>query len=233
MTYTGNSWSRSTQRMYTYNDIHSRTLIYVHSRVLERGRTIIGEGSILTVNKRFHPKWCVLVLFGRPCRVYSEFRVQHLKISSFFFSPLPPPAVKKQGKNYIACKAAIRFQWPSGLRRVSAASSLLGLRVRIPSGAWISVSCDCCVLSGRGLCDGPIPWPEESYLLSCVIMRDLETSRMKRLWPALGCCAKKRFKHCANYVEARNYADPDTSEPSDSHCWRIRYPGCYALSGGK
>jgi hypothetical protein len=30
-------------------------------------------------------------------------------------------------------------------------------------GAWMSVSCECCVLSGRGLCDGPIPRPEESY----------------------------------------------------------------------
>ena len=34
-------------------------------------------------------------------------------------------------------------QGPSGLRRVSATDRLLGLRVRIPSGAWISVSCKC------------------------------------------------------------------------------------------
>jgi hypothetical protein len=27
----------------------------------------------------------------------------------------------------------------------------------------MSVSCECCVLSGRGLCDGPIRQPEESY----------------------------------------------------------------------
>jgi hypothetical protein len=37
------------------------------------------------------------------------------------------------------------------LRRGSAAARLLGLWVRIPPGAWLSVSCDCCVLSGRGL----------------------------------------------------------------------------------
>jgi hypothetical protein len=37
----------------------------------------------------------------------------------------------------------------------SAAARLLGLRVRI--------SCECCVLSGRGLCYGPINRPEESY----------------------------------------------------------------------
>jgi len=28
---------------------------------------------------------------------------------------------------------------------------------------WMSVSCERCVLSGRGLCDGPITRPEESY----------------------------------------------------------------------
>ena len=34
-----------------------------------------------------------------------------------------------------------RFQWLSGLRRGSAAYPLLGLRVRIPPGAWMFVSC--------------------------------------------------------------------------------------------
>jgi hypothetical protein len=29
------------------------------------------------------------------------------------------------------------------------------------------VSCDCCVLSGRGLCDELVPRPEESYRLWC------------------------------------------------------------------
>ena len=53
-----------------------------------------------------------------------------------------------------------RSRWPRGLRR---GSGLLGLRVRIPPGAWMSVYCECCVLSGRGLCDGSIPRPEESY----------------------------------------------------------------------
>jgi len=34
------------------------------------------------------------------------------------------------------------------------------------------------VLSGRGLCDEPITHPEESYRLCCVVVCDLETSRM-------------------------------------------------------
>ena len=42
-----------------------------------------------------------------------------------------------------------------------------------------------------GLCDGPIPRPEESYRLWCIIVCNLETSRMRRPWPALGCCATK------------------------------------------
>jgi len=47
------------------------------------------------------------------------------------------------------------------------------------------VCCECCVLSGRGLCDELITRPEEPYRLWCV-MCDLETSRMRRPWPALG-----------------------------------------------
>jgi hypothetical protein len=56
---------------------------------------------------------------------------------------------------------------------VAAASCLLGLRVRIPLEVWMSVSCECCVLSGRGLCDGLIPHPEEFYrACACVFECD-------------------------------------------------------------
>jgi len=48
------------------------------------------------------------------------------------------------------------------------------------------VCCECCVLSGRGLCDGLIIRPEESYRLWRVIVCDLETSKMRRLKPATG-----------------------------------------------
>ena len=40
------------------------------------------------------------------------------------------------------------------------------------------VCCECCVLSGRGLGDKLITRPEESYRLCCVVVCDLETSRM-------------------------------------------------------
>jgi len=32
----------------------------------------------------------------------------------------------------------------------------------------VSVVCECCVLSSRGLCDVPITYPEESYQVWCV-----------------------------------------------------------------
>ena len=45
----------------------------------------------------------------------------------------------------------------------------------------MDVCCECCVLSGRGLCDGLITRREESYRLWCVVVCDLEkTSRMRR-----------------------------------------------------
>jgi len=50
----------------------------------------------------------------------------------------------------------------------------------------MSVCCDCCVLSGRGLCDGLIACPEESYRLGRVVVCDQETSKTRRLKPATG-----------------------------------------------
>ena len=79
-----------------------------------------------------------------------------------------------------------RSQWPRGLRRRSATVRLLRSWVRIPPGAWMFVCCECCVLSGRGLCDELITRPEESYRLWCVVVCDLDTSRMRRPWSALG-----------------------------------------------
>jgi len=79
-----------------------------------------------------------------------------------------------------------RSQWLRSLRRRSSAARLLRLWVRIPLGAWMSVCCECYVLSGRGLCDGLITRPEESYRLWCVVVCDLETSKMRRLKPATG-----------------------------------------------
>ena len=86
-----------------------------------------------------------------------------------------------EGSTLLRC----RSQRPCGLRCRSAAARLLRSWVRIPPGAWIFVCCECCVLSGRGLCDKLITRPEESYRLWCVVVCDLETSRM-RPWSALG-----------------------------------------------
>ena len=46
--------------------------------------------------------------------------------------------------------------------------------------------CECRVLSDRGLCDELITRPEESYRLCCVVVCDLETTRTRMPWPALG-----------------------------------------------
>jgi hypothetical protein len=48
------------------------------------------------------------------------------------------------------------------------------------------VCCECCLLSGRGLCDELITRPEESYRLWRVVVCDQETSKTRRLKPATG-----------------------------------------------
>ena len=60
------------------------------------------------------------------------------------------------------------------------------------------VCCECCVLSGRGLCDELITRPEESYRLWCVVVCDLETSRTRRPWPALGSNATEKKNNNSN-----------------------------------
>jgi len=56
------------------------------------------------------------------------------------------------------------------------------------------VCCECCVLSGRGLCDELITRLEESYRLWCVIVCDLETSWVRRPWPTGGLSRQKQTK---------------------------------------
>jgi hypothetical protein len=65
-----------------------------------------------------------------------------------------------------------------------------GQEKKIPPGAWMSVSCECCVLSGRGLCDELVNRPEESYrvwCVKCVWSRNLEMRRPRH--PKRGCWA--------------------------------------------
>jgi hypothetical protein len=79
----------------------------------------------------------------------------------------------------------VGYCYPNGLEKtlckwdihVPAAAHLLRSWVRIPPG-WIFVCCECRVLWGRGLCDELITRPEESYRLCCVVVCDLETSRI-------------------------------------------------------
>ena len=87
---------------------------------------------------------------------------------------------------YLALYFTCRSQWSRGIRRRSSAARLLRLWVRIPPGAWMFVCCECCVLSGRGLCDWLITRPEESYRLWRVVVCDQETSKTRRLKPATG-----------------------------------------------
>jgi hypothetical protein len=53
----------------------------------------------------------------------------------------------------------------------------------------MSVSCECCVLSGRGLCVGLVPRPEESYRVWCVWSVIVKPRKMRRPRLPRGCRA--------------------------------------------
>jgi len=87
---------------------------------------------------------------------------------------------------YLTKKSNRRSQWPRCLRCRSTTARLLRSWVRIPPRDWMFVCSECCVLSGRGLCDGLIILSEESYRLWRVVVCDHETSQAMRLKPARG-----------------------------------------------
>ena len=89
--------------------------------------------------------------------------------------------------------ASCRSQCSCCLGRGSAAARLLELRFRIPLGVWMVVSCECCVLSGRGLCFGLTIRPEDSYRMWCVCVW-LWSLDNERSWPTKSYCATKRSK---------------------------------------
>ena len=74
-----------------------------------------------------------------------------------------------------------RTQWQRGLRRDSAAARLLVIVGSNPAGSYMSLSCECCALSGRGLCDAPITRSEESYRMWCVWVRSWSLDNDKDL----------------------------------------------------
>jgi len=85
------------------------------------------------------------------------------------------------------------------------------------------------VLSGRGLCDELITRPEESYRLWCVVVCDLETSRMRRPWPALGRSAIGRGGGPTTIYSILN-AD-ETQQPTEMIRHKERY-NCVHSSRG-
>ena len=64
------------------------------------------------------------------------------------------------------------------------------------------VCCECCVLSGRGLCDELISGPEESYRLWCVVVCDLENLKNEEAMTRVGSQRHSRKKS----VSVRPYA---------------------------
>ena len=79
------------------------------------------------------------------------------------------------GEFFFPKERKFRSQWPHDLRRRSVVARLLRLWVRIPPGAWMSVCCECCVFSGRGLCEELITRPNEYYRMWSLVVCDLAT----------------------------------------------------------
>jgi len=91
------------------------------------------------------------------------------------------------------------------------------------------VCCECRALSVRGLCDELITRPEKSYRLCCVVVCDLETSRIGapyiyiyiydirslRVNQLLYCVSLKIYNKFANYFCKLKFSG-NTKDPSSA-----------------
>jgi hypothetical protein len=133
----------------------------------------LWERSVTALN--WPPQWtykpAILIIIGGwfKRRAYERFWAFDRCIWDLIWKTDRPSDrhTSKVYKVYTCITTYSRSQWPRGLRRGSATARSLGLWVRIPRVAWLSLCSDCCMLSGRGLCVGLITRPEDSYQVWC------------------------------------------------------------------
>ena len=163
-------------------------IVHVALWTLKQLRNItLGEKNIRNFQSVMDPNVELKLSYGRRLKSWRNFWMFYDYIWCISYSP---------------CVSAVNLckwekwqsQGPSGLRPGSVAARLLWLRFRIPPGTWKSLSRECCVLSGRGLSDGPITRPEESYWLWPVIVPNLETFKNEAALACVGLTRQRKKK---------------------------------------
>ena len=99
---------------------------------------------------------------------------------------------------FLLCHITLRFedlyclhrrcQWQRRLRHWPAAAPLLGLQVRIPQGAWMSVCCEFCLLCEVEVSTSSWSLVQRSPIECGVSECDREASTTRSSWPARGYC---------------------------------------------
>ena len=83
-------------------------------------------------------------------------------------------------------------------------------------GCLFLVSAVCC------LCDGLITRLEKSYRLWCDTVCDLQTSRMRRPWPALGCCAREMGRSLMSSCLRKPFFKWQSHTQRQAYYWNTR-----------
>ena len=117
---------------------------------------------------------CITVLFSGTTYIFMSLSPQQCSAIPSYLAIWSSSARRPASLAYFSWHYRKRpSRLPPGLRRRSAACRLLKLIVRRPTGAWLSVSYECC--TRKGVCDGKIPHPGESYrgcACVCVVQYD-------------------------------------------------------------
>jgi hypothetical protein len=144
---------------------------------------------------RTNAAFCSLMLVawhlytGKCCKRCRMFRkLIPVPISLYLF--VYPLEESKDSVNHVVYWS----RWPRNLRRWSETTWFVGPRVQIPLRAWIFVPCLCCVVCGFATSWSLVQRSHIRCVFVCLIVCDLETSKIKRPRPEMGCCATEQNK---------------------------------------
>ena len=131
---------------------------------------------------------CNLHFFPSKCRLFHNatlfgFCITHI-LNTGCAKIWKKKSVAKRLNTIKAWKSRSRTQCPRDRNAWICSRSLAETAGSNPPGrAWMSVSCECCVLWGRGLCDEPIPCREKSYrVYVCVCVIRHNTNSLHLQW---------------------------------------------------
>jgi hypothetical protein len=123
------------------------------TKIVGRNVFSVPEFALKSSNKNYHILTAWIKYLTQPTLLYNHFYPQLAAAAAAAVAAAAPYPAVSAGLAVYGVGLQPRAYWDC--------------KFESRRGHGYFVCCECCVLSGRGLCDGPITRPEQSYRVWC------------------------------------------------------------------